>query len=120
MEIDRVRDEVLSAVRELKEDMRQGFRDITSRFDGVSERVIALEKHQAADYVRLKELYEIRVPSLDHRVGDLSSRMQAVEDESGSRREGTAKRRREQAVTLTIGGGAGALLLKLLEALFSR
>ena len=88
---DRVRQELLTHLAYLREDLKNGFTGINARLDVQNGRINGLEKRESAHHERIG----------------------ALEEESEDASPHESKRR--TTVTLGLGAGGGALLVKLLE-----
>lgn len=86
-----VRQELLRHVDYIREDLKAGFNGIYSRLDTLDARVVGLEKRESGHHERMK----------------------ALEEESDEPHQS----KRRTAVTLSLGAGGAALLIKLLDAL---
>lgn len=84
-----VRQELLRHVDYIREDLKAGFNGIYSRLDTLDARVVSLEKRESGHHERMK----------------------ALEDE----RDEPHQSKRRTAVTLSLGAGGAALLLKLFD-----
>ena len=92
---DRVRQELLTHLAYLREDVKTGFAGVHARLDTQNGRINGLEKRESAHHERIGALEEESTRLL----GDTAPH----------------ESKKRTAVTLSLGAGGGALLIKLIE-----
>lgn len=97
---DRVRQELLTHLAYLREDVKNGFAGVYARLDLQNGRVNGLEKRESAHH---------------ERIGALETAAQTAAEIARTNGDHPYQSRKRTAVTLSLGAGGGALLIHLID-----